>query len=230
MGEDSPFLLITGRDDCGRTTAIRAIMQEIRRVYAPGATAARVDPRDTRPRAQVWLVDPRRELLRTLGPDYLERFTYRNDEAKTFARELNTILTARLPEAGLGVDDSFTRRWSGPEIFLIVDDGDRLPPGYDSPMVELVPSANAAPDVGLKVVYSRRFGGWSGSDRADPLLGTMKQTNAPLLVMDSDMEEGFVRGRWKGHPMVPGRGYLMTGGESGRYVQVGDVAGPTPEK
>ena len=224
--EDSPFLVVTGRDKCGRTTALSAIMREIRRVYAPGATTAVLDPRDTRPRAQVWLVSPRRELLRVLGKDYLERFTYRNDEILPWASELNRILTARLPESGLGVDETLARRWSGPEIFLIVDDADRLPGGYDAPLRELVPSAHAASDVGLRIVYARRFGGWAGSDRADPLLGTMKQANAPLLVMDSDGEEGFVRGRWKGHPMAPGRGFLMGTGESGRYVQVGHVVSP----
>jgi DNA segregation ATPase FtsK/SpoIIIE, S-DNA-T family len=49
-------------------------------------------------------------------------------------------------------------------------------------------------------------------------------------VMDSDSDEGFVRGRWKGHDMPAGRGFLMITAESGRYVQVGwvpvDRAGP----
>ncbi len=226
LEKDSPFLVITGREDCGRTNALSAIMREIARVYAPGASAAVPDPRDARPRAQVWLVSPRRELLRVLGKDYLERFTYRNDEVGPWAAELNRILTARLPEAGLDVDASLEQRWSGPEIFLIVDDADRLPPGYDAPLRELVPAANAAPDVGLRILYARRFGGWAGSDRADPLLGAMKQANAPLLVMDSDGEEGFVRGRWKGHPMPVGRGFLMDTGESGFYVQVGHDTSP----
>ena len=221
LERDSPFLIITGREDCGRTNALSAIMREIARTYAPGASTATPDPGDPRPRAQVWLVNPRRELLRVLGKDYLERFTYRNDEMGPWAAELNRILTARLPEAGLDVDTSLAQRWSGPEIFLIVDDADRLPPGYDAPLRELVPSAHAATDVGLRVVYARRFGGWAGSDRADPLLGAMKQANAPLLVMDSDGEEGFVRGRWKGHPMPPGRGFFVSTGESGRYVQIG---------
>ena len=231
MGKESPFLLVTGREDCGRTNALAAIMHEIKRVYAPGSTAAlQAGTDDDRPRAQVWLIDPRRELLKVLGSDYLERFIYRNNEVGPWAAELNRILTARLPEAGLGVEDSLARRWSGPEIFLIVDDGDRLPAGYDAPLRELVPSAHAASDIGLRIVYARRFGGWAGADRSDPLVGAMKQANAPILVMDSDGEEGFVRGRWKGHPMPPGRGFLMSTGESGRYVQVGHVSPLNPHR
>jgi type VII secretion protein EccCa/type VII secretion protein EccCb len=231
MGQDSPFLVVTGREDCGRTNTLAAVMHEIKRVYAPGSTAALATPSDDpRPRAQVWLVDPRRELLQVLGKDYLERFTYRNDEVGPFATDLNRLLTTRLPEAGLDVEASFARRWTGPEIFLIVDDADRLPVGYDAPLRELVPSANAATDVGLRVIYARRFGGWAGADRADPLLGAMRQANAPILVMDSDGEEGYVRGRWKGHPMAAGRGFLMSTGESGHYVQVGHVSAPEPRK
>ncbi|MCX2715622.1 type VII secretion protein EccCa [Mycolicibacterium sp. J2] len=226
LDKDSPFLVITGREKSGRTNALSAILREIGRVYAPGSSSAVPDPRDTRPRAQVWLISPRRELLRVLGKDYLERFTYRNDEMGPWAAELNRILSARLPEAGLDVDASLEQRWSGPEVFLIVDDADRLPPGYDAPLRELVPAANAAADVGLRVVYARRFGGWAGADRADPLLGAMKQANAPLLVMDSDTEEGYVRGRWRGHPMPVGRGFLMDTGESGLYVQVGHDSSP----
>jgi DNA segregation ATPase FtsK/SpoIIIE, S-DNA-T family len=32
-----------------------------------------------------------------------------------------------------------------------------------------------------------------------------------------------VRGRWRGHSMPVGRGFLMNTGESGLYVQVGRV-------
>jgi DNA segregation ATPase FtsK/SpoIIIE, S-DNA-T family len=227
----SPFLVITGREDCGRTNAVAAIMSEIERVYAPGSTSAlaAADPDDARPRAQVWLVNPARELLRVLGSDYLERFTYRPDEVLGLARDLAAILNARLPESGLGVEASLNSTWTGPEIFLVVDDAERLPYGMDAPLRDLMSAANAAGDVGFRVIYARRFGGWSGAERMDPLLSTMKQANAQLLVMDSDMEEGFVRGRWRGHSMPVGRGFLMSTADSGLYVQVGRVSADQKE-
>lgn len=223
----SPFLIVTGREQCGRTNTLAAIMSEIRRVYAPGSTAALrdADPADPRPRAQVWLVNPARELLRVVGPDYLQRYCYRPDEVAPMARELAATLAGRLPESGLGLDEEMDRGFSGPEIFLIVDDAERLPPGIDAPLRDLTTAANAAGDVGLRIVYARRFGGWSQADRMDPLLAAMKQGAAQLLVMNSDEEEGFVRGRWRGHAMPVGRGILMSTAESGRYVQIGHVAG-----
>ena len=106
-----------GRDHARNQAGLRA--------GAHSGTARATD--DDRPRAQVWLVDPRRELLKVLGKDYLERFIYRNNEVGPWAAELNRILTARLARGRPRCRGSLARRWSGPEIFLIVDDGDRLP-------------------------------------------------------------------------------------------------------
>jgi len=223
--DSSPFLVITGRKECGRTNAVAAVMSEIGRVYAPGTTTAlgAADPNDPRPRAQVWLVNPARELLRVLGPDYLERYTYRSDEVARMAGDLAAILKDRLPETGLGLEQSLTRAWTGPEIFLVVDDAERLPQGMEAAFKDLVSAANAASDVGFRVIYARQFGGWGSAGQRDPLLGAMKQAGAQLLVMDSDMEEGPARGRWRGHSMPVGRGFLMSTTDSGLYVQVGRV-------
>jgi hypothetical protein len=117
-----------------------------------------------------------------------------------------------------------TRSWSGPEIFLIIDDAEKLPTGLDSPLGPLAQAVKSAEDVGLRVIYTRGFGGFSGAHRADPVIAGMLLANTPLLVMDSDPDEGFVRGRWKGHDMPTGRGFLMNTAEAGKYVQVGWVS------
>jgi hypothetical protein len=219
----SPFLVITGNRQCGRTTTCAAIMSEIARVYAPGASKAIPAATDTRPRAQVWLVSPGRELLRVLDDNYVEQFAYRTDTTAALATQLSQVLADRLPSSDLGIQASFERTWSGPEIFLIIDDAHRLPPGFDNPLKPLTEAANAAEDVGLHVIYTRQFGGWFGAPGRDLLLATMIQANADLLVMDSDAEESYIRDKWKGHPMPQGRGFLMSTGASGTYVQVGRV-------
>ena len=56
--------------------------------------------------------------------------------------------------------------------------------------------------------------------------GNLRESTAPMLIMDSDPDHGFVKGKWKGHSMPPGRGFLMNtaeSGESGIYVQVADL-------
>lgn len=221
-----PFLVITGMARCGRTTAAATLMREIARVYAPGGSRATRAPGDKRPLAQVWLISPDRKLLRVLGEDYVERFAYRADGVRTLAAELAAVLHARQPETqdALSVAANLTRSWSGSEIFLIIDDAEKLPAGLDSPLVPLAEAVKSAEDVGLRVIYTRGFGGFSGAHRADPVIAGMLLANTPLLVMDSDPDEGFVRGRWKGHDMPTGRGFLMNTAEAGKYVQVGWVS------
>ena len=85
---------------------------------------------------------------------------------------------------------------------------------------------HAGADVGLHIVYTRLFGGFMQGMGADAVLRTMREATAPTLVMDSDPDAGFVKGRWKGHAMPKGRGFLMNtteSGESGIYVQVADT-------
>ena len=54
---------------------------------------------------------------------------------------------------------------------------------------------------------------------SDPILRALHQANAPLLVMDADPDEGFIRGKMKGGPLPRGRGLLMAE-DTGVFVQV----------
>lgn len=215
---ENSHLMVTGRRECGRTTTLATIMSEIGRLYAPGASNA-PPPAPGRPSAQVWLVDPRRQLLTALGSDYVERFAYNLDGVVAMMGELAAALAGREPPPGLSAEELLSRSWwSGPEIFLIVDDIQQLPPGFDSPLHKAVPFVNRAADVGLHVIVTRTFGGWSSAG-SDPMLRALHQANAPLLVMDADPDEGFIRGKMKGGPLPRGRGLLMAE-DTGVFVQV----------
>ncbi|MEQ0660622.1 type VII secretion system ESX-5 FtsK/SpoIIIE family ATPase EccC5 [Mycobacterium tuberculosis] len=215
---ENSHLMVTGRRECGRTTTLATIMSEIGRLYAPGASSA-PPPAPGRPSAQVWLVDPRRQLLTALGSDYVERFAYNLDGVVAMMGELAAALAGREPPPGLSAEELLSRSWwCGPEIFLIVDDIQQLPPGFDSPLHKAVPFVNRAADVGLHVIFTRTFGGWSSAG-SDPMLRALHQANAPLLVMDADPDEGFIRGKMKGGPLPRGRGLLMAE-DTGVFVQV----------
>lgn len=215
---ENSHLMVTGRRECGRTTTLATIMSEIGRLYVPGASSA-PPPAPGRPSAQVWLVDPRRQLLTALGSDYVERFAYNLDGVVAMMGELAAALAGREPPPGLSAEELLSRSWwSGPEIFLIVDDIQQLPPGFDSPLHKAVPFVNRAADVGLHVIVTRTFGGWSSAG-SDPMLRALHQANAPLLVMDADPDEGFIRGKMKGGPLPRGRGLLMAE-DTGVFVQV----------
>lgn len=217
---ENPHLMVTGRRKCGRTTTLATLMAEIGRVYAPGATSSTAAaPPGSVPSAQVWLVDPRRQLLAELGPDYVERFAYNRDGVAAMMTELSAVLARREPPPGLSAGQLLSQSWwSGPEIFLLIDDSEQFPAGFDSPMQAVAGWVTRATDVGLHVIATRSFGGWSSAG-GDPMLRALHQANAPLLVMDADSDEGFIRGKMKGGPLPPGRGLLMAQ-DSGVFVQV----------
>jgi len=215
---ENAHLMVTGRRECGRTTTVATLMSEIGRLYAPGATSAPTPPAG-QPSAQVWLVDPRRQLLTTLGSEYVEKFAYNLDGVQAMMGELAEVLAGREPPPGLSAEELLSRSWwSGSEVFLIVDDIQQLPPGFDSPLHKAAPWVTRAADVGLHVIVTRTFGGWSSAG-SDPMLRALHQANAPLLVMDADPDEGFIRGKMKGGPLPRGRGLLMAE-DTGVFVQV----------
>ena len=215
---ENGHLMVTGRRECGRTTTLATIMSEVGRLYAPGSSSAPTPPAG-RPSAQIWLVDPRRQLLTTLGSDYMEKFAYNLDGVQAMMGELAEVLAGREPPPGLSAQELLSRSWwSGPEIFLLVDDIQQLPPGFDSPLHKAAAWVTRAADVGLHVLVTRTFGGWSSAG-SDPILRALHQANAPLLVMDADPDEGFIRGKMKGGPLPRGRGLLMAE-DTGVFVQV----------
>lgn len=225
---DGPHLMATGLGKCGRTTLCRTVLAEVSRVYAPAADAAIANPADTRERAQVWLINPRRELLQDLGPEYLHRWATAPEQVKAVMAELVEVLAARAPAPGLSLQDSLAHRWAGPRIVLVIDDADRLGSGaFDSPLearaangmttAQLV--AQAA-DVGLQICYTRAFGSWGSGMRGDPVAAAMMQASSPLLLMDANADPGYIIGRFRGHPLPAGRGQLIVSASSARYVQV----------
>lgn len=73
--------------------------------------------------------------MTTLGSDYVEKFAYNLDGVQAMMGELAAVLAGREPPPGLSAEELLSRSWwSGPEIFLIVDDIQQLPAGFDSPL------------------------------------------------------------------------------------------------
>ena len=99
---DGQHLLITGQPKCGRTTACATVMAEIGRRVCPGAGDGASAPAG-RPAAQVWLVDPRRQLTNVLDPSYVHRFASTPTTVKQRMVELAGSLRPRMPDDELSV-------------------------------------------------------------------------------------------------------------------------------
>jgi hypothetical protein len=181
-------------------------------VYEPGASIAQPT---SRPSAQVWLVDPRRQLLTALGTDYVEKFAYNLDGVAAMMNELGDVLARREPPPGLSAEELLSRAWwSGPEIFLIIDDVQQLPPGFDSPLQKAAPWVTRAgagqrsvaghgrrPRRGL---YPRQDEGWTAASRSWPADGRGHRGVRPGCCHGP----ASITGSRKLPPLVKGRGEL----------------------
>ena len=109
--------------------------------------------------------------------------------------------------------------WSGPDVYLVVDDYDLVSttsPDALSPLVALLPHAA---DIGLHVIAARRC---AGSARAmfEPLLAQLRDSGCAGLLMSGGPEEGPLLGNHRAVTQPPGRGLLVTR-TAAQLVQVG---------
>lgn len=123
-------------------------------------------------------------------------------------RDTVTTLRTRLPHADVTPAELKARSWwSGPEIYLLIDDADVLPDGTLLPLVELLPHAT---DIGLHVFVARKSGG-IGRAFFHAFYSALRDQQAALLLLDCDKEEGPIMGL-RPSPQPPGRGQLYVGG------------------
>src|SRR5690606_15049259 len=109
--------------------------------------------------------------------------------------------------------------WSGPELFILIDDYDLVSAGPANPLLPLKEYLPQARDIGLHVVLTRRSG---GASRAlyDPIIQGLRELSSPGLVMSGDKDEGPLVGNVRPSAMPPGRGWLVTRKEGARLVQL----------
>jgi S-DNA-T family DNA segregation ATPase FtsK/SpoIIIE len=202
-----PHLVCFADAESGKTTLLRLLVREITRRY-PSA------------QARVVVVDYRRGLLGVVPPSHLIGYAGTAEVAAEAARDVAASLRARLPGPAVGARELRDRSWwTGPDVYVLVDDYDLVATAGTNPLLPLVEFLPQAKDVGLHVVVARRCG---GAARAlfDPLLGRLRELAVPGLVMNGSPEEGALVGSVKPQPMPPGRAVLVDRRRGTRRVQL----------
>ncbi|GAB3967559.1 hypothetical protein GCM10027615_17260 [Plantactinospora veratri] len=69
--------------------------------------------------------------------------------------------------------------WTGPELFVLVDDYDLVATGPNNPLLPLVEYLPQARDVGLHLVLTRRSGGASRS-LYEPIIQRLRELSSPV--------------------------------------------------
>jgi DNA segregation ATPase FtsK/SpoIIIE, S-DNA-T family len=204
-----PHLLCFADAESGKTALLRLIAHGVVTAHPPE-------------QARIVLVDHRRTLLGVVPDSHLIGYTSTPDATATAAREVAASLRKRLPGPDVTPRELRERSWwSGPEVYVLVDDYDLVAPGGGTanPLLPLVEFLAQAKDVGLHLVVARRSGG-AARAMYDPVLGRLRELAAPGLVMNGSPEEGALLGNVKPASEPPGRGVLVDRRRDTRRVQL----------
>ncbi|MBP2325668.1 S-DNA-T family DNA segregation ATPase FtsK/SpoIIIE [Kibdelosporangium banguiense] len=208
-----PHFLAFADGESGKTNLLRTIVRGIMERYSEDEVV-------------VLIVDYRRTMLNFMTTGHLLGYAVAPNQLNEMLKDVIESLTKRLPGRDITQEQLKHRSWwSGPELFVIVDDYDLVATSSGNPLLPLQEFLPQAKDVGLHMIVTRRSG---GASRAlfDPIVGRLKELASPGLVMSGNRDEGVLLGNYRPTPLPPGRGALVTR-KSGQ--QVIHVAWTDPE-
>jgi S-DNA-T family DNA segregation ATPase FtsK/SpoIIIE len=202
-----PHFLLFGDAECGKSSFLRALATTVMHRFRPEE-------------ARLILVDYRRSLMDLPESDH--RIGYGIQAAKTLElmESVAGYMERRLPGPDVTAQQLRERSWwTGPELFVLVDDYDLVASGPTNPLQPIVEYLPQARDVGLHLIVTRRAGGASRA-MYDPVIQRLRELSSPGLVMSGPSDEGALIGPIRPTLMPPGRGRLMTRREGVRLIQL----------
>ena len=204
-----PHLLVVGDTESGKTALLRAIIADLVRRRSDAEVVFAV-------------FDVRRTLLDFVPDSHLGAYAGTADSANGVATAIAAELAKRLPPDTVTAAQLRSRSWwTGPEIFVLVDDYDLFTTGGTAtPLAPLIQFLAQARDIGFHLAVARRSGG-AGRAMHEPLIQRMRESGAMALLLSGDRQEGAL---FPGAVMCtqpPGRGILVRRGRHPTVVQVG---------
>ncbi|MFG1922432.1 type VII secretion protein EccCa [Cryptosporangium sp. NPDC048952] len=202
-----PHALLLGDVESGKSTFLRVLGRTITERYAPN-------------QARIIVLDYRRSLLGSINPDHLIGYGTSAPVTNDLVGQVVHVMKGRLPGADVTPEQLRNRSWwTGPDLFLLIDDYDLVSAGVTNPLLPLLEYLAQGRDIGLHVVVTRRVG---GAARAlyDPFLGRIRELASPGILMSGPREEGPLFGNLKPRPLPPGRGWLVTRRGGNQLVQL----------
>lgn len=198
---DPHFVAFMGPES-GKTTLVRTILRGIVERHTPAE-------------ALILLVDYRRASLGYVATEHLLAYAVSHVQLSSMLEDVRESLQRRLPGPDVTQEQLKNRSWwSGPELYVVVDDAELVAPGDVDPFEPLREFLPQAKDVGLHLVIARRTEGASGA-LEHGVLNTLAALQTPGIVGDGDFREGpLVFGVWPS-ALMPGRATAV----SRRYGQ-----------
>jgi DNA segregation ATPase FtsK/SpoIIIE, S-DNA-T family len=187
--------IVVGDSECGKTSLLRAVARQV------------VD-RWRAEEAKLVVLDYRMTMLREFDGDQLLGYATTHQRATEIVGGLVEGFRRRLPGQDVTPEQLRDRSWwSGPEIYLLVDDYDLVATSAGNPLLPLLEFLPQARSIGLHVYVTRHAGGASRAT-SDPLLGRLRELNFPAVLMSAPQDEVNIWGL-RPRPLQPGRGVLL---------------------
>jgi S-DNA-T family DNA segregation ATPase FtsK/SpoIIIE len=202
-----PHFLLFGDAECGKSSFLRALATSVTHRFAPEE-------------ARLILVDYRRSLMDLPESEHRIGYGIQAQKTQDLMQSVAGYMERRLPGPDVTAQQLRDRSWwTGPELFVLVDDYDLVVSGPTNPLQPLLEYLPQARDIGLHLVVTRRAG---GASRAlyDPVIQRLRELSAPGLVMSGPSDEGALIGPVKPSLLPPGRGRLLTRREGVRLIQL----------
>ncbi|TCC58280.1 type VII secretion protein EccCa [Kribbella pittospori] len=191
-----PHLLLFGDAESGKSAFLRVLARRIVASYEPE-------------QARIIMVDHRRALLGEVSTPHL--IGYGADRAATahLMSEAARSMAERLPPDDV-TPEQLRRRswWTGPELFVLVDDYDLVVTPLENPFVPLLDFVQHGRDIGFHLVVTRRMNG-AGRSLYEPFIARMRDVGTPGVMLSGDPMEGPLLGGLKPESFPPGRGRLI---------------------
>jgi S-DNA-T family DNA segregation ATPase FtsK/SpoIIIE len=204
---EQSHLIVLGEPGCGKSAVLRLLCRELVRT-------------NTADEAQLEIVDFRRTLLGVVESKHLTGYAMSPASLASRLPAIVDRLEARMPGENITQQQLRTRSWwSGPDIYLIIDDYDLAAGATGNPLAPLADFLPHAKDLGLHVVVARRSGG-AARAMFDPVLARMRELGCMGLMMSASPEEGVLLGAVRPSALPPGRATLITRSDADQLIQV----------
>ncbi|MFE3068527.1 type VII secretion protein EccCa [Streptomyces sp. NPDC059247] len=190
---ESPHMVVVGDTESGKTNLLRLVAKAVMDRYTPAE-------------ARIMLVDYRRDLVEAVPEEYRLGHAVSTDALRDLVDGAARAVRTRVP--GPDIAPGRMKRadwWSGPRLFILVDDYDMVGAGIgNAPFEPLLDQLALGWEVGLHIVVAR---GASGAGRGinEMLLRRLLEVNTPALLLSCPPSEGYLLGNVKGRTMNPGR-------------------------
>lgn len=210
--ESDPFLLVFGEGESGKTNLLRLVARRIAERYTPD-------------QARLVVGDYRRSLLGALPEEHVLEYAPTASALRMHMEALGGVFARRQPPTDVTPQQLRDRSWwTGPDLFVIVDDFDLVATSQGNPLAPLLEFLPFARDTGIRFVIARSS---AGASRAlyEPFMQRIKELGAQGLVLSGDPSEGDLVGTVRPRPMPPGRAYFASRRRGTSLVQTGRMPG-----